>query len=176
MQGNWLKSLLVAVLALFFVPSFANDHEEKTKLDPAKLIMEHIQDAHEFHFFTLEKKDGSEFHATIPLPVIIYSNTKGISIFSSSNFHHGHASFNGYVLEEGKIHAEDPKEKIIDLSITKNVVQMLLALTLLVSLMVGIANKYKKGQGVQSAPKGWQNAIEPVITFVRDEVAKPNLA
>ena len=61
MQGNWLKSLLVAVLALFFVPSFANDHEEKTKLDPAKLIMEHIQDAHEFHFFTLEKKTALNF-------------------------------------------------------------------------------------------------------------------
>jgi F-type H+-transporting ATPase subunit a len=53
---------------------------------------------------------------------------------------------------------------------------MLIALTILVVLMVAIANKYKKGQGVQSAPKGWQNAIEPVITFVRDEVAKPNLA
>jgi F-type H+-transporting ATPase subunit a len=41
--------------------------------------------------------------------------------------------------------------------------------------MVGIAKKYKKGQGVSTAPKGWQNAIEPVIAFVRDEVAKPNL-
>ena len=179
MQGNWLKSLLVAVFGLFLVlfcaTSFANEHEEKSKLDPAKLIMEHIQDAHDFHFFTLEKKDGTEFHATVPLPVIIYSNTKGISVFSSSRFEHGHAAYNGYTLEEGKIHAEDPNEKIIDLSITKNVVQMLLALTILVSLMVGIAGKYKKGQGVHTAPKGWQNAIEPVITFVRDEVAKPNL-
>ena len=26
-----------------------------------------------------------------------------------------------------------------------------------------------------SAPSGWQNAVEPVITFVRGEVAKPNL-
>ena len=41
--------------------------------------------------------------------------------------------------------------------------------------MTGIARKYKKGIGVTSAPTGWQNAIEPVITFVRDEVAKPNL-
>jgi len=52
---------------------------------------------------------------------------------------------------------------------------MLIALTILVVLMTGIAKKYKKGQGVSSAPKGWQNAVEPVITFVRDEVAKPNL-
>jgi F-type H+-transporting ATPase subunit a len=53
---------------------------------------------------------------------------------------------------------------------------MFLALILLVVLMIKIANKYKRGDGVSSAPKGWQNAIEPVITFVRDEVAKPNLA
>jgi len=61
------------------------------------------------------------------------------------------------------------------LSLTKNVVQMLIALTLLVLLMTGIAKKYKNGLGVKTAPKGWQNAVEPVITFVRDEVAKPNL-
>jgi F-type H+-transporting ATPase subunit a len=180
MQVNRLKSLLVACLGLisvlFITPVVANEKGGEEKLDPAKLIMEHIQDAHDFHFFTLKKKDGSEFHATLPLPIIIYSSTKGISFFSSSNFHHGHEAHNGYRLEEGKIVAEDPAEKFIDLSITKNVVQMLLALTLLVSLMIGIANKYKKGQGIQTAPKGWQNAIEPVITFVRDEVAKPNLA
>jgi len=41
--------------------------------------------------------------------------------------------------------------------------------------MVGIAKKYKKGYGTTSAPSGFQNAIEPVITFVRDEVGKPNL-
>jgi F-type H+-transporting ATPase subunit a len=52
---------------------------------------------------------------------------------------------------------------------------MLIALTLLTFMMISIAGKYKKGQGVTSAPKGWQNAIEPVITFVRDDVAKPNL-
>jgi F-type H+-transporting ATPase subunit a len=78
-------------------------------------------------------------------------------------------------MEHDKIHAEDPNEHVYDLSITKNVVQMLIALTLLVVVMLSIAAKYKKGQGVTSAPKGWQNAIEPVITFVRDEVAKPNL-
>lgn len=87
MQGNWLKSLLVATLGVFFLSlsmtGLANDHGGAEKLDPAKLIMEHIQDAHDFHFFTLQKKDGTEFHATVPLPVIVYSNTKGLSVFSS---------------------------------------------------------------------------------------------
>jgi F-type H+-transporting ATPase subunit a len=160
---------------LISLPAAANEEVAGEKLNPAKVIMEHIQDSHEFHFFTLKNADGSEFHATIPLPIILYSKEKGLSVFSSSKFHHGHEAYNGYKMEHDKIHAEDPNEHVYDLSITKNVVQMFIALTLLVVLMLSIAAKYKKGQGVTSAPKGWQNAIEPVITFVRDEVAKPNL-
>ena len=179
MGSKRLKSLLVAVLGLFFtvfsLSVKANEEAGEKALDPAKVIMEHIQDAHDFHFFTKKKADGTEFHASIPLPVILYSQAKGLVVFSSSQFHHGHASYQGYKLEENKIHSEDPAEVFYDLSITKNVVQMLIALTLLVVLLIGVANKYKKGQGVTTAPKGWQNAIEPVITFVRDEVAKPNL-
>ncbi|MFN5480378.1 MAG: F0F1 ATP synthase subunit A [Chitinophagaceae bacterium] len=180
MNRRSLQTLLVAVFTLFLgvfsIPAIANEEPAGEKLDPAKVIMEHIQDSHEFHFFTMKKADGSEFHATLPLPVILYSDKKGLSIFSSSKFHHGHEAHNGYVLEHDKIHSQDPTETVYDLSLTKNVVQMLIALTLLVVIMIGVANQYKKGQGVNSAPKGWQNAIEPVITFVRDEVAKPNLA
>lgn len=179
MGAKRLKTLLVAALGLFFalfsMPVLANEEGGKAGLDPAKVIMEHIQDAHDFHFFTLQKEDGTEFHATVPLPVIIYSEKKGLQVFSSGQFHHGHAAYQGYTLEHNKIHSVDPTEVFYDLSITKNVVQMLIALTLLVTLLIGIANKYKRGQGVTSAPKGWQNAIEPVISFVRDEVAKPNL-
>ena len=177
-----IKSLLVAVFSLgvlvFSTPLVAQDHgtEEaasheatEEKLDPAKIIMDHIKDAHEFHFFTI-----GDFHATIPLPVILYSPSKGLSVFSSSRFEHGHATYNGYQLHDGNIHAVDGSA-VYDFSLTKNVVQMILALTLLVVLMTSIAKKYKTGQGVTTAPKGWQNVMEPVITFVRDDVAKPNL-
>jgi F-type H+-transporting ATPase subunit a len=177
---KWLKLVQSAIFSLFLfgfsTGVMANEEGANQKLDPAKIIMEHIQDSHEFHFFTIKHADGSEFHATIPLPVILYSPQKGFSFFSSSAFHHGHAEHNGYVLEEGKIHAVEPGVTVYDLSITKNVVQMMLALMILVTLMISIANRYKKGMGVTTAPTGWQNAMEPVITFVRDEVAKPNLA
>ena len=188
MVAKRFKSLLVAAFSLgiiFFSNStFAQEHGEppaigqheetsathaEEKLDPAKIIMDHIKDAHEFHFFT-----AGDFHATIPLPVILYSPNKGLSVFSSSRFEHGHAEYDGYAIHEGEIHATDGS-KVYDFSMTKNVVQMIIALIVLVLLMTGIAKKYKKGLGVTSAPKGWQNAIEPVITFVRDDVAKPNL-
>ena len=179
MAAQRIKSILVAVFSLFLAFSAtqvnAQEAHEGThevveeKLDPAKIIMDHIKDAHEFHFF-----DVGDFHATIPLPVILYSPTKGTSIFSSSRFEHGHAAYDGYRMEEGQIVAEDGSA-VYDFSLTKNVVQMFIALLVLVLLMTGIAKKYKNGLGVTSAPKGWQNVMEPVITFVRDDVAKPNL-
>jgi F-type H+-transporting ATPase subunit a len=182
MANKHIKSLLVLAfsvfLSLFSVLSYAQDLANEAegahkteKLDPAKIIMDHIKDAHEFHFFS-----AGSFHATIPLPVILYSPTKGVSVFSSSRFgHEGEEAYQGYKLNEQKEIVSDDQSAVYDFSLTKNVVQMILALTLLVFLMIGIAKKYKNGIGVTSAPKGWQNAIEPVITFVRDDVAKPNL-
>ena len=69
----------------------------------------------------------------------------------------------------------DDSVKVYDFSLTRNVVQMMIALALLAWVMVAIANKYKKGIGVTSAPKGSQGLIEPVIIFVIDELAKPCL-
>lgn len=174
MASKCIKSLLVAVFSLFLTvfssPVFAGGPAaEGEKLDPAKIIMDHIKDAHEFHFFTV-----GDFHATVPLPVILYSPEKGLSVFSSSKFEHGHAAYEGYEMKEGVIVAQNGS-KVYDFSLTKNVVQMIIALVVLVLLLTGIAKKYKNGVGVSTAPKGWQNAIEPVITFIRDEVAKPNL-
>ncbi|WP_157557931.1 F0F1 ATP synthase subunit A [Niabella aurantiaca] len=182
---------MVAALSLFLVftaQSVFAQHEEhaegaatEEKFNPGEAILHHIADAHEWHFFSLKKSDGSEFHATIPLPVILYSPQRGLSTFMSSRFHHGQEAYNGYKVEHGKIVAVDaagaPDEsvKVYDFSMTKNVVQLFIALIVLVWLLTSMAKKYKTGQGVTSAPKGLQNAIEPVITFVRDDVAKPNL-
>ncbi len=158
-------------------PGAGTEKKQEQKFDAAKVIMEHVKDGHSFHFFSI-----GEFHAVISLPVIIYSPQRGWSQFSSSRFgHEGENIFEGYKLEEGRIIAvdaegkPDDQVKVYDLSITRNVAQMILALAVLVLLMTGIAKKYSKGLGVTSSPKGWQNAIEPVITFVRDDVAKPNL-
>lgn len=173
---------MVTAFSLFFTLltfcTYAQEgHTEHTgvnkeeKLDPATIIMDHIKDAHEFHFFT-----AGDFHATIPLPVILYSPEKGLSIFSSSRFgHEGTESFNGYKYNASKEIVAADGTKVYDFSLTKNVVQMIIALSLLVFVMMNIADKYKNGHGVTSAPKGWQNVLEPVITFVRDDVAKPNL-
>jgi F-type H+-transporting ATPase subunit a len=175
----------------------ANEKTEKKAFDANEVIFGHVLDAHEFHFLSYKGSDGKEHHATIPLPVILYSPQKGFDVFMSSKFHHGEHIYKGYdLLTDEKIAEQklDPKKytagqivavnsngeidnniKVYDISLTRNVVQMLLALTLLVWVLLYMAKKYRTGQGVTTAPKGVQNIMEPIITFVRDEVAVPNL-
>jgi F-type H+-transporting ATPase subunit a len=93
----------------------------------------------------------------------------------SSKFHHGEEEVEGYNLVEGKVVPADKTVKVYDFSLTRNVVQMILALSLLVWIMITIAKKYANGHGVNTAPKGMQGLLEPIITFIRDDVAKPNL-
>ena len=164
------------------------------KFNPSDAILEHIADAHEFHFLTFHKKVVS-----IPLPVILYSKDNGWSIFMSSRFGHGETTYDGYrllegsyvaenkldpnVFKTGKIYAVDAEGKpqsyanvrVYDLSLGRNAVQVLISVLILIWIMGGVAGKYKTGQGIKSAPTGMQNAVEPVITFIRDDVGKPNL-
>jgi F-type H+-transporting ATPase subunit a len=207
MASKSIKSILVAVfsisLVLFYNVSFAQHEttEETAKpkkvFDANEVIFGHIMDAHEFHFLSYKGSDGHEHHATIPLPVIVYSKGKGFSCFMSSAFHHGEHEVNGYGLltnekidadsidrnkysagnivvlnEQGKL---DASVQVWDLSPTRNVVQMLLALSLLVFLLIKIAGRYKKGEGIKTAPTGWQNTMETVVNFINDEICKPNL-
>ena len=190
MVSKRFKSLLVAGFSvfslLFSVSVFAQNSETEKKeekkgvFDANEVIFGHVLDAHEFHFFSYKGSDGEEHEAVIPLPVILYSPQRGFSVFSSARLHHN-AVYEGYKLEERKIVAvdaagqPDASVKLYDISLTRNVVQMIIGLILLVWIMVAIAAKYKKGIGRHQAPTGFQNAIEPVITFIRDEVARPNL-
>ena len=178
-----MKSLLGAAFSLILLSLssgvFAQENKEtpgaeKKGFDANEVIFGHVKDAHEFHFLSYKGSDGAEHEAVIPLPVILYSPQKGFSVFMSSAFHHGKVA-HGYKLEEGKVVSVEPGIKVYDISLTRNVVQMIIALILFVWLMLAIAKKYKKGHGVISAPSGAQNAIEIIIDFITEQVAKPNL-
>ena len=189
MVFNSIKTILVLVFSIILLTlsynvvaqenetkhSEKHEIEEKEKFDAKQVIFGHIMDAHEFHFFEYKGSDGQKHPVSIPLPVILYSPQKGLSFFMFSAFEHGHKEVDGYKLENGKIVAVDASTKFYNFSLTRNVVQMILALTLLTWLMISVAKTYKTGQGVTSSPKGKQNLVEVLVTFIRDEVAKPNL-
>ena len=149
----------------------AAHHEATTEkaIDISAIAFEHILDAHSCHLWG----EGHDALA-IPLPIIIYSNTKGLQFFMSSKFEHGHAEYDGYSLVEEAIVSSDPAEKVYDFSITKNVAQMFISVIVLLLLFTSIAKTYKT-QGVTTAPKGKQSFFEPLVVFVRDDLAKTNI-
>jgi len=205
MPSNCFKYLLVAgfsFFSLFFSNnSFCQENgahkEEKKGFDAKEVIFGHVLNNHDFHIIDIVGNNGEKRPVSIPLPVILYSKQRGLDAFMSSDFHHGEQNYHNYMmltsekigelkLDPTKYNAQDivavndngeidTSVRIYDISLTRNVVQMLIALALFTWVMLVIAKKYKNGYGVTSAPKGSQSLLEPVITFVRDEVAKPNL-
>lgn len=146
-------------------------HDKPAKYDPGKMIMDHVTDAHDWHLFG----EGHEA-VSISLPVILYVKSKGLITFISSNFQHGHAAYDGFILnEKGSIVWEDKAntEAIYDFSITKNVLAMMLAVLVLMIITIGMARSYSKRQG--KAPKGFHNLVEPLILFIRDDVARASI-
>ncbi len=147
-------------------------HDKDKKLNVGELIFDHILDAHDWHIFSI-----GETHVTIPLPVILIDNGKLVA-FSSAKFHHGHESYKGYKLMsegkyKGKVIAVDSNGEFarlpLDFSITKNVAALFILTILLFAVFFTIAKRYK--QNPNRAPKGLQSLLEPLIFFVRDNIA-----
>ena len=151
----------------------------KEEFDASSFILDHIADSHEWHIMT--KKNGES--VAIFLPVILYSKESGLDLFSSKRLAHGHV-YNGYRLEEegplkGRIvrvdeaGVADEENLPLDFSITKSVVGLMGSALIGLILFLSLARSYRK-TGI-SYPKGIQSFLEPVILFVRDDIAVPNL-
>ena len=149
------------------------DHEagpgDKKEFNVGDMITHHISDDRGWEF---------AHGLTLPLPVILYSADRGVEVFSSSRLGHNEV-YNGYKLEHGHIYRTDAAGKPVegvqvrDFSITKNVASLLLSALILLTVFISIANSYGKNKG--KAPTGLQSFLEPIVLFVRDEIAKPNL-
>ncbi len=142
---------------------------EKGKFKVGDMIMHHIKDDYGWEF---------THGVTLPLPVILYSADQGLEVFSSSRLAHG-AVYNGYKIEHGKVHRVDAAgneladAKFYNFSITKNVASLLLSAVIMLLLFPAISRSYAGNRG--KAPKGAASLLEPIILFVRDEVAKPSI-
>ncbi len=192
-----VKILFVVVVLLGFTTAYAQDVEENLqthelteqedsdkKSEIQEYINHHLLDSYDFTFFSDE--EAGKYYG-FPLPVIIFDD--GLKIFSSSKFNHGktvaEVDGNYYKLYHNKIYKTDAagsinyddeghatNEKPLDFSITKNVVTMILVSILMFFLFRALAKSYKKNNGI---PKGVGRFLEPLVLFVRDEIAIPNI-
>lgn len=165
------KHLKIKVLTLVFFlmtssTAFSSDSTEGEAFDPGAMITHHILDDYIWHFV-----DGH--YGTLYLPVILYTDN-GLEVFSSSNFYddnHNVVDYNGYRLEHGHIAALDGSHPL-DFSITKNVASLFISAILLLIVFFSVARGYKNPK---RAPRGIQSVFEPIIIFIRDDIAIPNI-
>jgi len=176
-----LKAIFLALVVVFltsfsaFASGGHDDHGKVEEFVPGDVIIHHVLDNHEIHI--------GNFH--IPLPIILWDNGKLVGPFSSSHLRNG-ANYKGYVMSHEKIysvgegnelkhdaegHIDAPKP--LDFSITKSVMGVFITAILMMLIFFAVARGYKKREG--QAPKGIQSALEPLIVFVRDEIAKPSI-
>ncbi len=162
--------------------------EEKAELERKEYVKHHLLDSHDFTLFSYGEGEH-QTHVGFPLPVILWDN--GLHLFSSSKFHHGEAvaesNGNYYKINHhnGKIYktdaegtfSEDEKGHVtnaqpIDFSITKNVFMILLVGVLMFLLFAGLGKSYKKNGSIA---KGAGRFFEPIILYIRDDIAIPNI-
>jgi len=160
-----------------------NNVETDLKTEIKKDIDHHIKDSHDFTF-TYDKENNKYYGFS--LPIILWDN--GIQFFSSSKFHHGEtvAESNGnyYKLFHSKIYKTDAEGTItlddhdhptnakpIDFSITKSVMMIIITGILMLLLFGGLAKSFRKGP----ISTGAGRFFEPIIIYIRDDIAKPNI-
>ncbi len=189
-KENILRFFLACLLvAVSFDAQAAADPEQEAggKVDTREEIQEyidhHLQDSHYMTFWS-DGETGE--HVGFPLPVIIWDD--GLKVFSSGRFHHGEdlVEIDGqhYRLYHSKIYKTDAEGSIaydekgfpandrpLDFSITKNVLFMLIVAILMFVLFTSLARNYKKGP----LPRRFGRVLEPLVIYVRDEIAKPNI-
>lgn len=203
--GKTARNKVLSLFSLFFFYGvFAASDSPKSESESdnhgavsseaeiSEYILHHIKDAHDFHLFSYNDSEGHRKHIGFPLPVIVYSS-KGLRTFMSSEFHHddsGHHVVENdgvslvkyhekiYELEEGAHGVEFDEQHhltnahaVLDLSITKSVFGFLLVSLLMLFAFGRLAKQYKK----QAVPTGFGRVLEPLILYVRDEIARPNI-
>ena len=187
---NKFYSVFLFTIALFSAPYTLEAKESEAsgdlKTEIKEYISHHLQDAYDFSLFSYTNDSGEHVYIGIPLPVILWDN--GLHVFSSSKLHHGEDVVQSgdyfYKLDHSKIYRTDAAGTInydeshhatnvapLDFSITKNVFVILVMAIFMFFLFSGVAKTYE----TSLAPKKAGRFLEPIIIYVRDEIAIPNI-
>jgi len=194
------KFLMKKITFLLLLVSFVSvaQHKETTTVEiPEKEkglkatikeeINHHILDSYDFGLFSYTNDYNEKAHFGFSLPVILWDN--GLKVFSSSKFHYGEtlAKIDGnyYKVYHNKIYKTDAEGTInydakhyptnikpLDFSITKNVVMIFVVFLIMFFMFKRMAKGYQKNSGM---PKGIGRLLEPIVLYIRDDIARPNI-
>ncbi|SFS39874.1 F0F1 ATP synthase subunit A [Lutibacter maritimus] len=196
-RNNIVKLLTLLLLTVTISVKAQHDTHNETPVEDAhsgkdikteikEYINHHLLDSYDFTLFSYTNDAGEHKYIGAPLPVILWDG--GLQVFSSSKFNHGEtvAEVNGnyYKVYHNKIYKTDAEGTIsydeahhptnakpLDFSITKNVVFIFLVGLLMLFMFSKMAKNYKKS----AVPTGLGRLLEPIILYIRDDIAIPNI-
>jgi len=164
------------VMVFFILAGRLTSVAAEEPFNAGKMIMEHVVDNHEWHIATIGDLD-----LVVPLPVILLYDGKLFTCWSSA-FHNPSHSWNGFKLEpegphKGKIVREaagrETGPAVYDFSFSKTVLAIFISLILMLVVFLSVAKAYKRNRN--EAPRGLQSLLEPLILFIRDDIAKSSI-
>lgn len=197
MQKRGISTLLIVVFTmvstLFYGQHDVEVHEENhtaesgvDETEKRKEAVKEVKNHHLMDDYSFTIVHSEDLNISFPLPVILWEN--GLHVFMSSELAHGHTKeSNGsyFKIHHGKIyslnadgsfasvdeHGHPTSKVLLDFSITKNVVVIILMSLFIFFLFKKIAKSYGGGD----MPKKAGRFLEPIIVFVRDDIAIPNI-
>jgi len=172
-----ILTVLLSCLSLKAQETHSADTTAEKPFDMKSYLFGHIQDSYEWH---ITEFNGHEI--AIPLPCIVWGKTNGPAIFLYSTIHHK-GSCNGYfIAKEGKYkgkiverNSSGEIERPWDISITKNVLALMISAILLVWLILSCSRWYRRHDVLSEAPTGIAGILEPVIMMIDQEVIKDSI-
>ncbi len=166
-----LKSICLLLMVAFLPLSLYANEQEDEKLDIPEIVLEHLADSYEWHIASYQGK-----HLSIPLPIILRSSNTGAWYFCTA-----HSLPDGFFFNEeahGKVYermADGTTERPLDLSITRNVLQIWIVVALLLGVFLSCARWYKKHDKKSDAPSGFVGAVEMLVMMIHDDVIKSSI-
>ena len=178
MRTYLLTMLLYMMGACLPVHASSGHVDESEPVNIKEIIFDHIGDAYEWHVATIGDK-----HISIPLPVIVYSQEKGLNAFLSSHLHHGYSYEGFHIATEGDYKGKvvetlstgEVKRPMLDLSLTKIAAGIVFNSLLLVAIILFVSRWYKRKEVSDDAPRGFVGMIEMLIMMVYDGIIKPSV-
>ncbi|MBE6262124.1 MAG: F0F1 ATP synthase subunit A [Prevotella sp.] len=162
---------ILLVMALLPMPMLAGEETKDEPLNISEIVLEHLADSYEWHIATYEGK-----HIGFPLPIIIRSSQTGEWHFCTE-----HSLPDGFFFNpeaHGKIYeqmADGSTVRPLDLSITRNVLQIWIVVAVLLVVFLSCARWYKKRDKTSKAPTGFIGAVELLVTMINDDVIKASI-
>ena len=161
------------MVALLPVPALASEGDDGKELDIPEIVLEHLADSYEWHIASYEGH-----HISIPLPIILRSasDNPGQKWFFCTA-HSLPEQFFFSKEHHGKIYERVGGEEVrpLDLSITRNVLQIWIVVALLLVVFLSCANWYKKHDEKSNAPGGFVGAVEMLVMMIHDDVIKSSI-